>query len=1218
MAIGKILFKVAQELNISIRVIVDFLDNNGIKIENRPTTKIDENIYNKILQEFSEKPLNQGTKGYRLKPEIKTSDKDIWKKYITAQSKILEHKSKPIGIDTSKSVQLNGLKLNLSVDQEIFKHVFKKEVEQVFKVEDFDFNSGYIQTSVANTGNITTEKLAKLKELAEICYIDFNENPVIEGKITGLQNNTKDELKNVIGELPTSYHFKNSGQIFLTLDEWKKTIQIQGLNFNKKAGAVFQIKPSISFLVSSFYKKNEISQKDNKITVVGELHQNIYEIFENHFGLTKRGNRLVFTFQNAEILKQKIEKLSKIGITLSKPQGNCLYFDYDSKFYETQESNLNFEAFRLKRSLEWYFPDNPFEFSYSTDYTFDFRKLDKGIDELERDEDVFWNRLFTEIHGNNFQISQAHRTISFDFETEDELTEKLNFVKSFSFFDIYDRGEYHRYKFNIKFETGLHDLQANLKREVPSLNTKLISNGEKLIFRQFYHTGNKTETLSRLINQLDDYFIDSKAFTYTINDTFQEKYLCEENFELKVEQEEEKLSKLLREDFYFGTLKEKLYLGKLQKVDYPDLYFVADEERLEEVKENISEEKVKAIFPDLKGDKDKIKRLEDTVLKLDDEKTKLPNDNAKVFLYDSSKAKTIENINYLLNRSSEEWQDFENNLFSKTLNESQRQAVFKSLYAEELALIQGPPGTGKSTAIAEIIWQHIRKEQKQKILLTSEANLAVDNAIDRLKNNENNVVKPIRFGNTKNLESEGYFYSLEAIDNWRKGNSTQNNTVSHWVNNITNRISNQEDEEIDSALDKWKNHLQNPSDATKKLFADKYLEYVNLIGATGSSIGKLNSENKWTSFFRSYLNVFERKDYEKSFSDKSAKNHCYRVEISFDTVIMDEASKATPPELALPVLYGKKSVIVGDHRQLPPMIDGEEIKDLLISIGEKQLAETLSKKEFEISQFERLFLNIDNSIKGTFDTQYRMHPAINEAIAQFYKEDGGLNCGLPLEETFHNLFGKWNSRYHGLKFKNIITPEIHTIWVNVTTPEIKEGTSRVNFGEIEAIDNILTVLKSSEGKSELDKWLSNQSLEEKQIGLISFYGKQINYINKMLKENHNEVPIRLSTVDRFQGMERNILIVSMVRSNKLASFQGQQADEIYGDIGFPSQESLGFAESPNRLNVALSRARRLLIVVGNSDHFCRKDIYKNVFDTIKQNGKIISAEELQNEVEQNG
>jgi superfamily I DNA and/or RNA helicase len=1152
------------------------------------------------------------------------SNKLIWKTYITAQAKVLDYKSKPIGIDTSKSFQLDGLKLQLSIDQEIFKEVFKKEVEKVFKIKDFDFKQNYILTDleIADSDDFKN-RVIKLKELAEICYIEFNENPVVEGVAFANNNDTKDELEKVIGKMPSNYNFTNSGLIFLTLDNWKKASQIRGLKFIKKAGAVFQLKPSFSFLISTFYKNIEITQRDSKrnnylkvITIENELHQKIYELFEKHFALEKSSNYLIFTFQDAEKLKLKIKELERIGMIFPKPQENCLFIEYDSNFYETHESDLNFEVFRLKRAFNKYFSDNPYVFTYKTEYRYDIRRLDKGIDNLEINEDIFWSKLFTHIHGENFQVSKAHRTISFDFETEEDLAQKIDFIKSFTYFDIYDRAENHKYKFNIKFETGLHELQSDLKNKFPNLNTKLIANGEKLIFRQFYLTGNKTEILARLHNQIDDY-IDTETFGYTINDTFQEKYLCEENFELKVEQEEEKLSKLLREEFYFGTPIKKIYLGKLQKVDYPDLYFIVDEDKLEQVKDNISEEKVKAIFPDLKGEKDKIKRLEDTILKLDS-KEKLPNDNAKEFLYDSAKAKSIENIDNLLNKTSSEWQDFEKNLFSKSLNESQRKAVFKSLYAEELALIQGPPGTGKSTAIAEIIWQHIRKEQKQKILLTSETNLAVDNAIDRLKNEHNNIVKPVRFGNSDNLESEGYFYSLEAIENWIKSNTFQSNTVSHWVDNISKRIATQEDEQIDSALEKWKRHLQNPNIETKKLFADKYLEYANLIGATGSSIGKLNSENKWTSFFHSYLNVFESENYNKRFLDKSAKSHCYKVDINFDTVIMDEASKATPPELALPVVYGKKSIIVGDHRQLPPMIDGEEIKDLLVSIGEKALAKTLSQKEFEISQFERLFVNIDESIRGTFNTQYRMHPAINDAIAQFYKDDGGLNCGLPLEEIDHKSFDNWNSRYHGLKFKDILTPETHTIWINVNTPEIKEGTSRVNFGEIDAIDNVLTIIKNSEGKNEFDNWLSNKSLEEKQIGLISFYGKQIHYINKMLKENHNDVPIRLSTVDRFQGMERNIIIVSMVRSNKIASFQGQQPDEIYGELGYPLQDSLGFAESPNRLNVALSRARRLLIVVGNSDHFCRKPIYKNVYDTIKANGKIINADELQKVIEEDG
>jgi len=248
---------------------------------------------------------------------------------------------------------------------------------------------------------------------------------------------------------------------------------------------VFSIKPSLSFLISTFYRNIEIAQQGNKITVEGELHQNVYEVFEKHFGLAKRGNELTFTFENKDILKRRIDELESKGITLPQPKENCLNFNYDSKFYEQHESDLGFEAFRLKRALEKYFSNNPFEFYYKTEYSFDFRKLDKGIDELELNEDVFWNRLFSEIHGDEFQVSQTHRTISFDFETESELIEKLNHIKSFSFFDIYDRGDTHKFKFNIKFETGLHELQSNLKKEFPNLNTKLIANGEKLIFRQF-------------------------------------------------------------------------------------------------------------------------------------------------------------------------------------------------------------------------------------------------------------------------------------------------------------------------------------------------------------------------------------------------------------------------------------------------------------------------------------------------------------------------------------------------------------------------------------------------------------------------------------------------------------------------------------------------------------------------------------------------------------
>ena len=1130
------------------------------------------------------------------------NQKEIWGKYILAQQKVLENKSKPISINTINQPKIEGNKISISIDQEVFKKVLKADIERVFKLKNFDFSQNHILQDIAITEKISSDELSQLKENAQNNYIEFNEFPVIEGEIAAI-NNPREQLTEVIGVLPTNYSFKKEGLLLLTLDEKFACENIKGTDFEKTAGAVFQIKPSICYIISSFYKKIEIYELEKKIHIKGELNKSMLNVFYEHFRLKKTSHILHFEFHNHPTLNREIKNLDKKGIFFPEAKGNVVNFKYDNRFFEEHESDLFSEMVRLKRAFKVYFPNSDISITYSTQYSYETKMLNDGFLNLSRNEDVFWSRLFNEIHGNEYQISKSKRILSFDFDSQEELDKKLNHLNSLSFLDIYDREEKHKYKFRIKFTTGLHELQSILKNESPTLTTKLIGNGEKLIFRQFYKTGNKGFIRDNLLNKLG-LLIDTGKFLLSISDTFQEKYICEENFDLKIEQEDEKLSKLRREEFYFGDKNDKFYLGTLQKVDYPILEFSIDDDKLHEVKENIALHGIKAIFPDLKGEKDKIVRLSNTISKLES-KDVLPNNNAKHFLFDSSKAKKIENIEYLLNPDSPEWKEFENCVFSKQLNISQKQAVFKSLYSEELALIQGPPGTGKSTAIAEIIWQHVRRNQKEKILLTSETNLAVDNAIDKLKNDKHNVVKPIRFGNADKLESEGRFYSLNSIEDWKKNSDDiGNNTVAHWVNNISNRIIKNENETIDSALIRWKNILQTPSTRTRELFSDKYIKHANLIGATGSSIGKLNSEGKFTSFFRSYLSV-----YASNISHKDSK----KVNICFDTIVMDEASKATPPELALPVLFGKKAIIVGDHRQLPPMVDGEEIKDTLISIGEKDLANTLSRNEFDKSQFQNLFEKIDSSIKGTFDTQYRMHPAINDVIAQFYVDDGGLKCGLPLEEKYHQSFDDKMSRYHGMKYDAILSPNTHVLWVNVDTPEIKEGTSRVNYGEVEAINNILKVIKSSDGTQEFNDWLSPQTEEEKQIGIISFYGKQLKHIERMIAENHKELPIRLSTVDRFQGMERNILVVSMVRSNTIATSKEQQPDfEIYGDFGYPLQNSLGFAESPNRLNVALSRARRLLVIVGNKDHFCSKEIYKNVYTTIisSETGKVVEAKEL--------
>jgi len=265
----------------------------------------------------------------------------------------------------------------------------------------------------------------------------------------------------------------------------------------------------------------------------------------------------------------------------------------------------------------------------------------------------------------------------------------------------------------------------------------------------------------------------------------------------------------------------------------------------------------------------------------------------------------------------------------------------------------------------------------------------------------------------------------------------------------------------------------------------------------------------------------------------------------------------------------------------------------------------------EISHFERLLEKIDDSLKGIFNLQYRMHPDINEVIKQFYIDDGGLECGLitPIDSGVNDPdMANPASRYHGIEIDELVSSNNHVIWIDTNSPELLDGTSRINYGEVEAIREVLSKFRESESFNQYQSFWENP--EDQQIGLISFYGKQLRLL-KDLRNDFRDIPMRVSTVDRFQGMERNIIIVSMVRSNRIATDKNQKPDKtLYGGLGYQEQSDLGFAQSSNRLNVALSRAKRLLIIVGNSELFRQKEVYNNVYQTIENNlnGRIIKYE----------
>lgn len=715
---------------------------------------------------------------------------------------------------------------------------------------------------------------------------------------------------------------------------------------------------------------------------------------------------------------------------------------------------------------------------------------------------------------------------------------------------------------------------------------------------------------------------------------------------------------------------------------------------------------IEAVKANLKGDLAKIEWQEDTLKKIDDNNlseapnAKAVNPKIKEFVYDSSKA--IPSAKYLERdmltpvdiTQTPEFKNFDASALL-SLNDSQKQAVLKAVEAQDLCLLQGPPGTGKTTVIAELACRLILRNltSKDKILVTSETNLAVDNALELMRNGKNvnenlsrnlSLIKPLRLGKSDKLEDEGKRYSLERIKKWadqdleieddeeegslsddsendEDGNmdtsqedvaeDLSDNVVQAWMSSIANR-SKGGTTRYREILKDWTSELSLPRDTdVKNMFLDTYLKNVNIVGSTCTSTGgtrflyeylistgKLQEQfsykefegimNSWKKHgniaandrikkLASYLGI-NPKNLSPEELKQAVSNAC---KVEFDTVIMDEASKATPPELFMPLCFGKKSVVIGDHRQLPPMLHEKSFKETLDALESKEadsLKDFINKDLIKNSQFKKMILDpgISPTIKHTFNEQYRMHPQINDVISQFYERDecGGLKCGLDPDKVDSPDLNDPQSRYHGLRYKDILRPDLHTIWINVEAPEESKGSSKINDKEVDAINKVLEMIAQSDGFKQYNEHWDNipdkaKRKAEKEVGIISFYGPQVGNIRSKVKkyaEKSLGIPAKINTVDKFQGMERNIVIVSTVRSNKAIDANGKMVDNF----------NYGFADSPERLNVALSRARRLLIVVGNRKFFEKaKDdegnlIYKNAIDVIERNGGLFDYKDL--------
>lgn len=286
----------------------------------------------------------------------------------------------------------------------------------------------------------------------------------------------------------------------------------------------------------------------------------------------------------------------------------------------------------------------------------------------------------------------------------------------------------------------------------------------------------------------------------------------------------------------------------------------------------------------------------------------------------------------------------------------------------------------------------------------------------------------------------------------------------------------------------------------------------------------------------------------------------------FDVVIIDEVSKATPPELLLPMLKGKKIILVGDHHQLPPLIGRETMEEFVDEINdetEKNELRSLLKE----SLFERLFRTLPKKNKTMLSIQYRMHEKIMDAIAPFYEEGNyRLRCGLDDSERVRDHF--LHSRY--------FNRNDHLLWFDMPNEpdyfeaQVKGGTSLYNEAELQMIGELLEDLDEATEQAKREGRLPADS--KKSVGIISFYGEQVKRIDRLIEQEirPNHLHCRTGSVDKFQGMEMDVILLSFVRNHQQPS------------------GTIGFAEDYRRLNVALSRARELLLIVGSSEMFTKR------------------------------
>ena len=464
------------------------------------------------------------------------------------------------------------------------------------------------------------------------------------------------------------------------------------------------------------------------------------------------------------------------------------------------------------------------------------------------------------------------------------------------------------------------------------------------------------------------------------------------------------------------------------------------------------------------------------------------------------------------------------------LNPTQERAVNEVLWAKDVAIVHGPPGTGKTTTLVEAINETLMRESQ--VLVCAQSNMAVDWISEKLVDRGINVLrignptrvndKMLGFTYERRFESHADYPQLwairKAIRELRKNRKKGSENYHQKMDRLKSRAA-----EIELRIN-------------AELFGEARVIACTLVGSA----------------------------------------HHLLEGMKFGTLFIDEAAQALEAACWIPMKRASRVILAGDHCQLPPTV--KSIAALRAGLG-KTLMERIAENKPEVVTLLKIQYRMNDEIMR-FSSDWFYGGKVESAPQIKYRSV--LDYDHPItwidtsnEENQITIEGE-DAPEDSASTASSVSAANQNSDLNFKEQFVGESFGRINKAEAE-----LTLLTLAEYFTKISK---RRILEERiDVGIISPYRAQVQYLKKLIKKYEFFKPYRrlisVNTVDGFQGQERDVILISLVRSND----EGQ----------------IGFLKDLRRMNVAMTRARMKLIILGNKDTMTKHPFYKKLWEYVE-------------------